>query len=52
MDANQCVEAQQAIVRELVTQRVRLADYRRAEKPSSKPSSASPKKSREEVPAL
>jgi dTMP kinase len=52
VDANQCVESQQAVVRELVTQRVGLADYRRAERPPSKSSPAPQKKTREEVAAL
>ena len=36
IDANQLVEAQQATVRELVTERVDLASFRRAERPPAK----------------
>jgi hypothetical protein len=37
MDANQIVEKQQAVVRELVAQRVTLAKFRRAERPPAAP---------------
>jgi hypothetical protein len=37
MDANQLVEKQQGIVRELVAQRVKLADFRRANRAPSPP---------------
>jgi dTMP kinase len=52
VDANQVVEKQQAVVRELVTQRLRLGDFRRAERMPSKPTAEPRKKSPEEVPAL
>ena len=51
IDANQLVENQQAVVRELVTQRLRLADFRRAERAPSKPPAEAHKKSKEEAPA-
>jgi hypothetical protein len=38
IDANRLVEHQQAIVRELVAQKIDLAAYRRAESPVAKPS--------------
>src|SRR5438874_1602827 len=51
MDANQIVEKQQAIVRELVAQRVKLADFHRAEGPSSAPVVHDlPKRFKREVP--
>ena len=34
IDANQLVEAQQTTVRELVTQKINLNEFRRAERPS------------------
>jgi dTMP kinase len=37
VDANQLVEKQQAVVRELISQRLDLAGFRRAERPPSKP---------------
>ena len=37
LDANQLVEAQQATIRELVSQRLDLGSFRRAERPASKP---------------
>src|SRR2546425_1057545 len=37
IDANQLVEAQQATIRELISQRVGLAGFRRAERPASHP---------------
>jgi len=40
MDANQLVEKQQGIVRELVAQRVKLADFRRANHAPSPPTTA------------
>src|SRR6266481_6167948 len=43
LDANQLVEAQQALVRKLVAQRLNLADFRRAERPPSRPSAPPPK---------
>jgi dTMP kinase len=49
IDANQLVEQQQAVVRELVTQRLRLAEFRRAERPPSKPPAEACKKSKEEA---
>jgi dTMP kinase len=38
MDANQLVEKQQAIVRELVAQKINLSEFRRAERPPAVPS--------------
>jgi dTMP kinase len=43
LDANQLVEKQQALVRELVAQRLDLARFRRAERPRT-PASAAPRK--------
>ena len=37
VDANALVEKQQMLVRELVSQRLNLAQFRRAERPPSKP---------------
>ncbi len=44
IDANQMVERQQEVVRELVAQKIPLGDYRRAERPSVKPAPAPPRK--------
>src|SRR6266480_6803953 len=46
LDANQLVEAQQATVRELVTQRLNLASFRRAERTLPKPPEQAPRKIR------
>jgi len=43
MDANQHVEKQQAVVRELVAQKLNLNDFRRAERPAPRPASTSPR---------
>jgi hypothetical protein len=43
VDANQLVEEQQAVVRELVAQKVNLDAFRRAERPPPRPS-AKPRK--------
>ena len=37
VDANQLVEAQQATIRELVSRRINLKDYRREDRPTGKP---------------
>ena len=37
LDANQLVEAQQAIVRELLTEKLDLPAFRRAERPPARP---------------
>ena len=37
VDANQLVEAQQATIRELVSRRINLKDYQRAERPIAVP---------------
>src|SRR5258706_11126017 len=50
MDANQLVEAQQATIRELVTQRINLADFRRAERPPRRPTIDSRKRIKMEEP--
>ena len=51
MDANQLVETQQVVVRELVAQRVNLAGYRRAERPAAAPSApVLPRRFKREVP--
>ena len=44
IDANQLVEKQQAVVRELVAQKLNLGQFRRAERPPP-PSSPPPRKS-------
>jgi dTMP kinase len=49
LDANQLIEAQQATVRELVTQRIDLASFRHAESPPLKPA---PRKSARKVKEL
>src|SRR5213595_543305 len=46
LDANQLVEAQQATVRELVTKRLNLASFRRAERALPKPPEQAPRKIR------
>ena len=51
IDANRLVEAQQAIIRNLVTQRLDLAHFRRAERPAPAQPRASPKKIKQEEPA-
>jgi dTMP kinase len=43
MDANELVERQQAVVRELVAQKLNLNDFRRAERPSPRLASPSPR---------
>jgi len=43
LDANQLVEKQQALVRELVAQKINLAEFRRAERPPARQSSKPPK---------
>ena len=45
IDANQLVEKQQAVVRELVAQRLNLAEFRRAERPPPARRAAPPPKS-------
>ena len=52
VDANQLVEKQQAVVRELVARRVDLASFRRAERPPSKPPAEPYKKAKSEVPSM
>jgi len=49
MDANQIVEKQQVVVRELVTQRVDLEQFRSKERPPARPVRESIKRGREEV---
>ncbi len=46
VDANQLVEKQQAVVRELVAQRLDLASFHRAERPPAKPPAEPHKKAR------
>ena len=48
IDANQMVEKQQVVVRELVSQRLSLPDFLRAERAPSRPSADARKRSREE----
>jgi dTMP kinase len=43
LDANQLVEKQQAIVRELVAQKLNLAEFRRAERPAPRQTAPPPK---------
>jgi hypothetical protein len=43
LDANQLVEKQQALVRELVAQKIDLAQFRRAERPPQRPARSAPK---------
>lgn len=43
IDANQLVENQQALVRELVAQRINLGNFRRAERPLAKPAATTRK---------
>ncbi|MEI6393369.1 MAG: thymidylate kinase [Verrucomicrobiota bacterium] len=50
IDANQAVETQQAVVRELVTQRVSLANFNRDERRPAKPAAESLKKNKAEAP--
>jgi dTMP kinase len=52
IDANQLVEKQQAVVRELVSQRLHLASFHRAERPLDKSTAEPRKKAKEEEPAL
>lgn len=51
IDANKLVEAQQAIIRNLVTQRLDLARFRRAERPALAPPKLSRKAAKQEEPA-
>lgn len=51
IDANKLVEAQQAIIRNLVTQRLDLAHFRRAERPAPAPPRVPRKKIKQEEPA-
>jgi len=46
VDANQLVEKQQELVRELVAHRLNLDDFRRAERPIPPPTPAAPRKNR------
>jgi len=50
IDANQLVEKQQAVVRELVTQRLDLARFHRAERRSAKPPAEPHRKAKQEEP--
>jgi dTMP kinase len=43
IDANQLVEKQQALVRELVAQRINLGNFRNAERPAAKPTTVARK---------
>ena len=47
LDANQLIEAQQATVRELVTQRLDLESFRHADRPAPKPARKLPRKVKE-----
>jgi dTMP kinase len=49
VDANQRVEAQQATIRELVTQKLDLESFRRSERHLQKPAPAPQRKTRQEV---
>src|SRR5881628_3064125 len=49
MDANQLVEKQQSVVRELVAQRLSLEQFRRAERPLPVPAAELPKRFKREV---
>jgi uncharacterized coiled-coil protein SlyX len=50
VDANQVVEKQQVVVRELVSRRLDLASFHRAERPSAKPPAEPYKKAKVEEP--
>ena len=51
LDANQLIEKQQGIVRELVSNRLDLASFHRAERPLSPPPAVPRKKVKAEEPA-
>jgi len=50
VDANQVVEQQQGVVRELISKKLDLASFHRAERPPPKPPAEPPKKAQVEEP--
>jgi Flp pilus assembly protein CpaB len=50
IDANELVEKQQAIVRELVAHKINLEEFRRAERPPPTPAHLSPKRTLTPIP--